>query len=269
MTTSAPATGRPALTPGTRLGPYEVLDSARVREGWARSTARATSGSGAKSRSRSCPAESLGGPRSAPPLRAGSEGRRRPQPSQPPRGLRHRPARGRPLRRVRAARGRDAARSAWRARPASRPQGRRLRDPDRARPGRGPREGDRPPRPQAREPLRHPGRPRQDPRLRPGQARGRRSTRTLVDEDGATGFHRDRAGASWAPSATCRPSRSGACRPTIGPTSSPSARSSTRCSRDGDAFRGRPAAETMTAILKQDPPELAEPRTCLPGSSGW
>ena len=45
-----------------------------------------------------------------------------------------------------------------------------LRDADRARPRRRARQGHRPPRPQAREPLRHDGRPRQDPRLRPREA---------------------------------------------------------------------------------------------------
>ena len=49
-------------------------------------------------------------------------------------------------------------------------QGDRLRAADRARPGGGAREGDRPPGPEAREPLRHEGRPGQDPRLRPGEA---------------------------------------------------------------------------------------------------
>ena len=62
---------------------------------------------------------------------------------------------------------RDATRAAARSRPrepsSTRPRSRR-------RPRRRAREGHRPPRPQAGEPLRHPRRPDQDPRLRPGQA---------------------------------------------------------------------------------------------------
>ena len=63
--------------------------------------------------------------------------------------------------------------------PASRPQGGGLRRPDRARPGRGPREGDRASRPEAREPVRDEGRAREDPGLRPGQVArpARRATR--------------------------------------------------------------------------------------------
>ena len=79
---------------------------------------------------------------------------------------------------------------------ASRAQSRGLRGPDRARPGRGPREGDRAPGPEAREPLRDQGRAGEDPGLRPGQApagaRPARSSRRRRD-----GFHRDRRG--------CRP----------------------------------------------------------------
>ncbi len=72
-----------------------------------------------------------------------------------------------------------SCRSSWRARRCARrsraagcrPRKRdRLRDPDRPRPGGGAREGHRPPGPEAREPLRHQGRPGQDPRLRPGEA---------------------------------------------------------------------------------------------------
>ena len=93
----------------------------------------------------------------------------RPEPSQHHRRLRHREPRRRALRRPGAARGRDAARGA-RRRALLAAQGDRLRHADRPRPRRRARQGHRPPRPEAREPLRHEGRPRQDPRLRPGEA---------------------------------------------------------------------------------------------------
>ena len=34
-------------------------------------------------------------------------------------------------------------------------------------------------------------------------------------------------------------------------------------------FSGETTAEAMAAILKEDPPALAEARQFLPGSSGW
>ena len=100
----------------------------------------------------------------------------RPEPPQHHRGLRHRRARRRALRRPGAARGRDAALAA-RGRRALAAQGDRLRAPDRARARRRAREGHRPPRPEAREHLRHERRPRQDPRLRPRQADADREAR--------------------------------------------------------------------------------------------
>ena len=111
-------------------------------------------------------------------------------------------------------------------------QGRGLRGPDRARPGRGPREGDRAPGPEAREPVRDQGRAGQDPGLRPGQApagaRPGRPSRRRGD-----GFHRDRGGrrprhrrlhvARAGPGRSRRPSvrhlllRRGALRDALGP----------------------------------------------------
>ena len=69
----------------------------------------------------------------------------------------------------------------------------RLRAADRARPRRRAREGHRPPRPEAREPLRHAGRPRQDPRLRSRQADapgGRLAGHEPSDGDGGHGARR-------------------------------------------------------------------------------
>ena len=222
--------------PGTRLGPYEVLGSPRCRRDGRGLPRAAIARLGREVAIKVLPR------RSRPPIPTGSDASSRkrgpPAPSTIPNLLavfdtgQHD---GDSLRRVS---------SCWRARrcgsgcepgalPARKAVG--LRGPDRARPGRGPREGDRPPRPEAREPVRDHGRAREDPRLRPGQAV---QPATAMPDDPATRARRSsrpRPGraSSWAPSATCRPSRSGDSRPTIGPTSSPSARCSTRCSRAG------------------------------------
>ena len=93
--------------------------------------------------------------RSPAPLRAGGAGRGGAQPSEHARALRRRHARRRALPRVRAARGRDAARARSARGAAAAAQGRRLRRPDRERPRRRARQGHRAPRPQAGEPVRH------------------------------------------------------------------------------------------------------------------
>jgi hypothetical protein len=55
---------------------------------------------------------------------------------------------------------------------------------------------------------------------------------------------------------------------TRGPTSSPSARSSTKCC-PGAAFHRDSAAETMSAILREEPPDLRRrTRPCSRGSAG-
>ena len=56
---------------------------------------------------------------------------------------------------------------------------------------------------------------------------------------------------------TCLPSRSAENPSTTAPTSSPSARSSTRCSPGSRAFHRSTSAETMTAILNEDPPSIS------------
>ena len=128
------------------------------------------------------------------------------------------------------------------------------------------RQGHRPPRPQAGEPLRHPRRPRQDPRLRPGQAD---ASRTPIDRTRppADGRRRSRSRApSSARSATCRPSRSAASRSTIASDifSFGAVLYEMLSGRARSAETS--AVETMTAILKEDPPELPghEPRRSPP-----
>ena len=139
-------------------------------------------------------------------------------------------ARRRALRRPGAARRRDAAR---RSLSGGRLPPRKAIDyapPDRPRPRRGAREGDRPPGPEARERLRDQRRPGEDPRLRPRQAdahRGARPGHEPADRDRGHGARR-RPG-----HARLHVARAGArqARRRALATSSPSARSSTRCSR--------------------------------------
>ena len=100
------------------------------------------------------------------------------------------------------------------------------------------RQGHRPPRPQAGEPLRHARRPREDPRLRPRQADAGRPSPSRPRRRSPTHGAADRAPARCsARSATCRPSRCAARPPTTAPTSSPSASCSTRCSPAGARSR--------------------------------
>ena len=113
------------------------------------------------------------------------------------------------LRRDGASRRRDAAGQA-RHGPDRAEAGHRLRAPGRERPLGGPREGHRPPGPEAGEPVRLEGRPSQDPRLRAGEesrdrhsggederadGRGPHGSR---DGDGHDGLHVARAGAGTA-----------------------------------------------------------------------
>ena len=149
-----------------------------------------------------------------------------------------------------------------------------MRGAGRARPRRRPRAGHRPPRPQAREPVRHEGRAREDPGLRSGAAGGRRRTRGT----GAT-------------ETLTRDTEPGDVLGTVGLHVARSRCAATRADHRSDifslgavlyemlsgrrAFQRDTAAETLNAILKEDPPELrrgpADPagarprRAALPG----
>ncbi len=152
-------------------------------------------------------------------------------------GLRLRAGGRRALRRPGAARGRDAARGARRRQPLAAPR-RRLRDRDRARARRRAREGHRAPGPEAGEPLRHERRADQDPRLRPGEADGA-GGRRQPDERSRRRLPPPNPERFSGRSVTCRPSRCAARPPITGPTSSPSAPSSTKCSPGKRAFHAR------------------------------
>ncbi len=125
--------------------------------------------------------------------------------------------------------------------------------------------GHRPPRPQAREPLRHQGRPGQDPRLRPREADASSTTRTATPQPnlptadgtepgvvlGTLGLHVARAGARASP---------------------PTHRSDIfafgavlyEMLSGARAFHRDTAAETMSAILREEPPDLSATNKDVP-----
>ena len=168
LAAGAPRNDSMTLPAGTQAGP--VRDRRAARRG---RDGRGVSGAGLETRSRSRdqgPAAHLSpGPGRAGAIRAGGQGGRGAVASEHPRDPRLRNSRRRRLRGYGASGRRDAARQA-----RCRVRFHRNRRSDyalqiaRGLVGR-PREGGRPPGPEAREPLRHEGRPRQDPRLRPGQ----------------------------------------------------------------------------------------------------
>ena len=126
---------------------------------------------------------------------------------------------------------------------------------DRARPGSRAREGDRASGPEAREPVRDEGRPRQDPRFRPGQGDAHRG----------------------GPEVTSLPTASAGTEPgvvmgTLGYMSPEQVKGKPADARSDifsfgailyemlsgrRAFHGDSAAETMSAILREEPPDLS------------
>ena len=117
------------------------------------------------------------GSRAPPALRAGGQGRLRPEPPEHRHHLRHRRSRRRPLHRHGTRPGRDA-RHAHRSQGPAAQKGARHRGAARRRPGEGARRRYHPPRPEAVQHHGDPGRRREDPRLRPRETgRTRRTCR--------------------------------------------------------------------------------------------
>ena len=140
-------------------------------------------------------------------------------------------------------------------------QGPGLRGAGRARAGRGPREGDRAPRPQAREPVRDEGRAGEDPGLRARQAARPEHRDPRRAGLGVRPRHRDRHPSGDAPRhgrATCPPSR---CDGQPADARSDIFSFGRRALRDAHGAEGlqgrRPRPETLSAILKEDPLESA------------
>ena len=153
-------------------------------------------------------------------------------------------------------------------------QGARLRGPDREGPGGGAREGDRPPGPQAREPVPDEGRAGQDPRLRSGEARRpRRTGAARPTSRRCRGRSPASCSARWA---TCRRSRCAGRPPTTRRDLFSFGTILYEMLAGQRAFRGDTAADTITAILTEgaagsradeqgDPSRAGSDRPALPG----
>ena len=235
------------LQTGARLGPYEISRAARRRAAWARSIARGITRLG-----RDVALKILPSSFSSDPDRL-----RRFEQEAKAAGLLNHPNitaiydvgthEGSPYIVSELLEG-ETLRSRLAAGPLSSRRATELGAPGGSRPRRRARQGDRPPRPEAREHLRHQGRPGEDPRLRPRQA----------DPPRAHGLRRHRAGRR-ARDVRVHVARAGSRPPGRRALRRlrHSARSSTRCSPGQRAFHGNSAASTMSAILMREPPELS------------
>ena len=250
---------------GLRSGPTRSwLRSARAA--WERSTGRATRGWGARSRSRCCP-ESLATDR--------ERLRRFEQEARSASALNHPNIvtiyeigrqDGVAVIAMELVDGRDAARAARRRGAAAAcDSSLEIAAQIAERPREGARRRHRAPRPEARERHGHEGRVRQDPGLRPGEADASRSPATAATPTLAPA--RDPPGTVLGRSATCRPSRRAG-----EPLDFRSDQFSLGLDalRDGDGQAGvrpRTAAETLSAIIRDEPVALSE--SSLPAPFRW
>ena len=109
----------------------------------------------------------------------------------------------------------------------------------------------------------------EDPRLRPGEARPSRPRRMeSVLADGRSP-RRPSPGRSWAPPATCRRSRRAASPSTSAPTSSRSASILYEMATGKRAFQRKTGAETLVAIIREEPEPLAQLAPKAPAPVRW
>ena len=133
---------------------------------------------------------------------------------------------------------------------------------DRARPRRGAREGDRPPRPEARERLRHEG--RRVKILDFGLAKLTQPSSGEPLDTEADGARRRSRASSSERSATCRPSRFGGSRSTPGRDLFSLGVVLYEMLSGKRPFHRGTAPETLTAILREEPPDLLETNRNIP-----